>query len=48
MCVVIRSLVCRKVCSTKTTGYTDACNTYYFISVYTTVCLKINPQIRNM
>jgi len=28
--------------------YTDACNTFYTIPVYTTVFLKMNPRVRNM
>ena len=28
--------------------YTDACKTHCTIPVYTTVLLKMNPQVRNM
>jgi len=37
-----------KQSSTYNTAYTDACKTHHTITVYTTVILKMNPQVRNM
>ena len=34
--------------STYKTAYTDLCKTPYYISVHTTVFLKINPRVRDM
>jgi len=34
-CVSISNIVGGKVRSTKMTAYTDVCNIYYFISIYT-------------
>jgi len=32
----------------KQPAYTDACKTYLTITIYSTVYLKMNPQVRNM
>ena len=32
----------------KQSAYTDACKTYYTITVYSTVYLKMNPRFGNM
>ena len=44
-CSSISGLVGKKVRSTYTTSYTDACKTYHTITVYTTFFLKKNLRV---
>jgi len=47
-CISISSLVGGRVSSAYKTAYTDAYKTYYTITAYTTVFLKMNPRVRNV